>query len=185
MSAHQFYRFATAGRPWSIIGRTAIELVDEVLLDPGREFPVVAVSTSPDLGRCLVDPDRLARELRGHALVVVVPHGHESWVIANRLAPELAVFGGFARVWMPGLNRNSASGEHRRFEVYDEAGGDQVIRQIVLAVCHGLKPEIRRPPSTTGEGASKGVASTGGVHVPFDPTGPAVTELGWWSSQGA
>ncbi len=185
MSAPHFLRFASAGRPWQIIGRAAIELVDEVLLDPDRQFSVVGISTSPDLDCCLVDPVRLARELRGHALVTVIPHGHESWVIANRLAAELAVFGGFVRVWMPGLHRASSGAEHRLFRVYEEAGGDQVLGQIVLAVRYGLRPAIRRSPSVTGGDAGKGVSNTGGLHVPFDPTGPAVTELGWWSSRGA
>lgn len=185
MSATHFLRFATAGRPWSIIGRAAIELVDEVLLDPDRQFPVVGVSTSSDLDRCLVDPERLARELRGHALIVVVPHGHESWAIANRLAPQLAVHGGFARIWMPGLSRCSEGAEHKVFPVYSDEGGDQVIGQIVLAVRYGLRTATRRSPSGSEGVAGLGVANSGGLHVPFDPTGPAVTELGWWSSRGA
>lgn len=185
MSASHFLRFAAAGRPCLIIGRSAIELVDEVLLDPVRQFPVVGVSTAPGLDRCLVDPERLARKLRGRALVVEVPHGCESRAIASRLAPHLAVYGGFARIWGPGLSRCSAPEEHRLFRVFDEAGGEQVIGQIELAVRYGLRPKVRRSPSGSGGSACTDVTSSGGVHVPFDPTGPAVTELGWWSSRGA
>lgn len=185
MSAPAFLRFASVGRPWPIVGRDTIELVDEVLLDPDRQFPVVGISTSPDRDRCLVDPVRLAKELRGQALVAIIPHGHESTVIANRLAAELTVFGGFARIWLPGLLRTSASEEHKRFAVYDDVGGGRVLEQIVLAVRYGLRLAIRRAPSVIGGGAAKGTANVIGMHVPFDPAGPVVTELGWWSSRGA
>jgi hypothetical protein len=186
MSSVRFGRFVSDGRPWLLARDGAGLLVDELLLDLEREFPVVGVSTHPHFGRSLVDPVRLAQELRGRALVAVIPHGRVSRIIEARLGRGLAVYGGFARIWRPGLCRNSSADGHKLFPVHDDAEGDRVLGEIVLSVCHGLqRPAIRsRSPVTDAGGFAKGPASRSGVHVPFDPAGPMVAELGWWSCRG-
>lgn len=86
-----------------------------VLLDDGREFPVVIVSTGPD--GVLVDPEAVAQKLLGTAAVVVLPDADASWALRRALevrgfSPELGCYGGAVRLYRPTLRRDADLLEH-------------------------------------------------------------------------
>lgn len=182
MTPSRFERFVAEGRPFVLSRHAAAVVVNEVLLDIERRIPVVGVSTCPILERCLVDAEQLARELRWRALVVVVGHGAISKRVSRDL-PGLGVFGGFVRLWAPGLRRNSPRAVHKLFPVRGRDDGERVLRQVVRAVASC--PPWSAPPRAEEEtGTPERGASLGGSAVPYDPSCPTSHELGWWTSRG-
>ncbi len=93
------------------IGEVA-DFVRDVLLDPGRRQPVVAVTTPPGGGRPAVEPELLERSLEGLAEVVLIETGEATWELAGALPPRLDVYGGAVRIWWPGLEAGSDPRAH-------------------------------------------------------------------------
>jgi predicted RNA-binding protein with RPS1 domain len=122
--------------------------VRDVLLDPARDYPVVATTTQPRGGQSLIDPDLLARELRGLADVIALETGDATWALSELLPPRLDVYGGAARIWWPGLTMASDPYDHRLYFVHSAAEAERVLRQIIGAVKHaGVEPA---PPPQPG-----------------------------------
>ena len=73
--------------------------VREVLLNPQRERPVVAVTTRPRTGSTWLEPTEVAAALKGAADVVCLETGEATWELAEVLPARLDVYGGAVRVW--------------------------------------------------------------------------------------
>ena len=84
-------------------------LVEELLLNPERSLPVVAVSsTGPDAPpNSQVDVDALARKLTGLGVVVLLSDKYASWSLTDALSKALSCYLGAVRVYWPGLRRDS------------------------------------------------------------------------------
>lgn len=82
----------------------------QLLLDPRRSQPVVAVTTRH--GAALLDADLLARAIGDAATVVTIPTGDATRALAARLPEKLCVYGGAGRIWWPGLTPESDPYEH-------------------------------------------------------------------------
>ena len=88
----------------------AASFAKDVLLNPERRLPVVAVSEN-SFGRCLADPDALQSRLLGIASVVV--YGNAVSQIIRRELPKLGCYNGAARVYAPELSPDDHPAMHR------------------------------------------------------------------------
>jgi hypothetical protein len=95
------------GRP---LQPTAVRLLSdhidpfvEMLLDPDRRLPVVAISPARETGRALVDVDRVADRLIGLAHVVSLETMAATWELSDRVTTVFSVYQGAVRTYWPGL----------------------------------------------------------------------------------
>ncbi len=108
--------------------------VHEVLLDPQRTVPVVAISTVPKTDHVWIQPQPLHDELGDSALVVIIETGDATWRLSGLLPDRLDVFGGAVRVWWPGLHADSNPYDHPLNLIFDERKADNTRRQIVRSI---------------------------------------------------
>jgi predicted RNA-binding protein with RPS1 domain len=109
----------------------------DVLLDPARRRPVVAVSTDPRTGLPTVDPEALARELGDSAQVVALATGDATWALSEALPSRLDVYGGAVRIWWPGLSTTSDPYDHALLFVRNPEEARLVAERVVAAVRGG------------------------------------------------
>lgn len=95
------------------------EFVRSELLSAGRTRPIVAVSTPFHSLEPLLDVDELARRLGDAADVVVVATGRTTRALTAALPPRLDLFGGWIRLWWPGMGRDALPADHPLFAVMD------------------------------------------------------------------
>lgn len=84
------------------------------LLDPKRRIPIVVLSVPPgafDSYTPLLDPGPLALALLGLARVIVLP-ARFTWPLTERLGKRLSVFGGAARIYLPGFTEDADPYNH-------------------------------------------------------------------------
>lgn len=112
----------------------ARQFAEETLLARERILPVVGLSTLPGEQYPWIDADRLAFELAGRALVVVLETGHATWALSAALPRRLDVFGGAVRIWWPGLERDSDPLEHVLFLIRDERAAEHARARILTAI---------------------------------------------------
>jgi hypothetical protein len=89
----------------------AEELIDH-LLDPARVLPTFVLTAFDGAHAPPID----AAALNGHILGlahVVVAHADACWLLTERLGKRLSVFGGAARVYLPGFDEASDPFAHR------------------------------------------------------------------------
>ena len=90
--------------PWRIGNEQESDAFLDLLVDPGRRLPVVAISVmdsvKPELA---IDLDKLAAGLCGLADVVTIPP-EASWALTERFGKRLSVFDRAARIYMPGFD---------------------------------------------------------------------------------
>lgn len=125
----------------------ARRFAEETLLSSTRALPVVALTSLPGELFPWIDADQLAGELAGRALVVVLETGHATWALGAALPRRLDVFGGAARIWWPGLERDSDPLEHVLFLIRDERGAAQARARILSAILsstHAAAPHAEK-----------------------------------------
>ncbi|WP_275004813.1 hypothetical protein [Promicromonospora iranensis] len=66
---------------------------------PGRDRPVVVISTPAGHDAPFVDPQRVLDDVAGLAEVVVIPTGDVSWAFSSGMPPDTQVYGGASRVY--------------------------------------------------------------------------------------
>src|SRR5690606_37099821 len=126
---------------------------------PGRERPVVVISTPAGHDAPFVDPQRVADDVDGLADVVVIPTGDVSWAFSSGMPPDTQVYGGASRVYgtdLEWVHHPRRSPLHFAYSpdadarVHDRLVGD-VLR---LAVRTGLVGESRTAPGTLVTGGT-------------------------------
>lgn len=115
----------------------AKQFASESLLSSSRTFPVVAITTPPGEQHPLIDPDRLAKELAGKATVVLLETGEATWALSAALPKRLDVYGGAARIWWPGLTRESDPFDHVLLLIHDESSAAKMHERILSAILGG------------------------------------------------
>lgn len=103
-------------------------LIDH-LLDPGRVLPTV-VLTLPDAASAagpLIHAESLARAVLGLAHVVIA-HPTACWGLTERFGKRLSVFGGAARVYLPGFDDGADPYRHRLILAGELASADGLAR---------------------------------------------------------
>lgn len=118
--------------------------VDNELLSPTRDRPIVVVTTQQDTDRCWIEPEALERDLGDLAAVVVLPTGEATWALSDALPPRLDVYGGALRIYWPGFARDSEPLDHRLFLIFDASEADRVRDAVVDAV---KKRQPKRAPA--------------------------------------
>lgn len=123
---------------WTRLGADeAKQFASETLLSSSRTLPVVAITTSSGVLHPLIDPDRLAQELAGKATVVLLETGEATWALSAALPRRLDVYGGAARIWWPGLTRESDPFDHVLLLIRDEHSAASVHSRILSAILDG------------------------------------------------
>lgn len=110
------------------------QFVRDVLLDPNRTRPIVAVTSHARTDRAWIDPVVLQQQLAGLAEVVFLVTGDATWALSEAMPPLLDVYGGAVRIWWPGLAADADPYQHRLFLIDSTAQADRVIAQVVAAV---------------------------------------------------
>jgi len=115
--------------------------VREVLLNPHREKPVVAVTTHPRTGNTWIEPKDLAATLEDLADVVCLETGDATWELTDAVPPRLDVYGGAVRVWWPDLREDSDPYDHRLYFIRSAGQARAVFDEIVRSV----RQEAKKP----------------------------------------
>jgi len=145
------------------IGIDEIEaFVREVLLDPLRRAPVVAVTTHPRARQPWLSPARLQAELGERAQVCLLETGDVTWRLSWLLPDRLDVFGGAVRVWWPGLCATSDPLDHPLVLVF---GPDTLERahQRVLEIIGAGVARDERAASPAPAGARPAAFAAAGI----------------------
>jgi hypothetical protein len=108
--------FSIRGQLTTITTATEVEeLVDRVLLNKKRTFPVVLVSTPTPPQRSLVTAEELAAALCGLADVYLLTSSDLSWVLTERLEKPLSCYAGACRIYLPQLTPSDPGQRHPLF----------------------------------------------------------------------
>lgn len=94
---------------------TASRFAIDVLLDPGRQLPVVVLSPHPDTGDPLADPERVLDELFGLAHVAQLVNRDATFALTDRVGKLWSCFHGAARVYWPGAALDDTYRRHPIF----------------------------------------------------------------------
>ncbi len=128
--------------PWTIDSESAAESLLDLLLDQARRTPVFVLTTEDASAeaRPLIDASALAKATTGIADVAVLP-AQFTWALTDRLGKRLSVFGGAARVYLPGFSEDA-----------DPYGGHELILADKLLNAEGAsKAEARLRQIAAGE----------------------------------
>ncbi len=104
------------------------------VLDPGRDRPLVGVSTLHGGRGAPIDPGALAGELGEAAEVWLVETGPATWALADDLPERLEVFGGAVRIWWPGASRDAVPEDHPLLFVREPTAAGRVRAQVASLV---------------------------------------------------
>ena len=97
------------------------------LLDPQRAKPVIVISTRRDAEKPSAinfGSSRLARHTHGLANVFVLVSS-QTWVLKDQVGRKNSVYDGAARIFMPGLEKDSEPGRHRYWTVPEGASREE------------------------------------------------------------
>ena len=137
--------------PRSIAAESVAAFVRGELFSPDRKLPVVGLTTKH--GRLLVDAASLAAATAGRAVVVTLETGDVTSTLSGELPRRLDVYGGAARVWRPGLNRESAPGDHPLVFIFDSTRATEAEARILAALEFETVGVPKAPSDAGGEGA--------------------------------
>jgi hypothetical protein len=101
-----------ASSPVEYSTRDDAEALIDLLLDPGRVLPTFVLTAFDGASSPPVDPAALNGFMIGLAHVAVA-HADACWLLTERLGKRLSVFGGAARVYMPGFDETADPFAHR------------------------------------------------------------------------
>jgi hypothetical protein len=133
---------------------------------PGRDQPVVVISTPAGRDVPYVDPKRVLDDVAGLAEVVVIPTGDVSWAFSSGMPPDTQVYGGASRVYgtdLEWVHHPRRSPLHFAYSAdEDERVRDRLVSDVMrFAVRAGIVGAPRSAPdAATTEGKVLGVLGT-------------------------
>ncbi|MEU4388757.1 hypothetical protein [Promicromonospora sp. NPDC023805] len=133
---------------------------------PGRNQPVVVISTPAGRDIPYVDPKRVLDDVAGLAEVVVIPTGDVSWAFSSGMPPDTQVYGGASRVYgtdLEWVHHPRRSPLHFAYSAdEDERVRDRLVSDVMrFAVRAGIVGAPRSAPdAATTEGKVLGVLGT-------------------------
>lgn len=108
----------------AISDENGVERLARDLLDHERSYPIVCLTSRQREDQPALDAAAVAAMLGDRARLCFLPDGPLTRRLATLLPPKLAVFGGAARIWWPGLDERSDPYDHPliqdRYRVYGE-----------------------------------------------------------------
>jgi hypothetical protein len=110
-----------------------------LLTSERRRIPLVLLAPYARGDENLIDHTKLARNLAGVAVIILVTDPEITWEIAEELGRQLSCFHGAARIYWPNFERDDDPRSHRLFlgnwiEEIGEAAAGRIIEQTVFAV---------------------------------------------------
>ncbi|MGH7099086.1 MAG: hypothetical protein ACREE4_15705, partial [Stellaceae bacterium] len=130
--------------PWIVESDSDAEQLIDTLVDSERQLPIF-VLTVPEFAAGptapLLDAGSLARAMLGLAKVVVLP-ARSTWALTDRFGRRLSVFGGAARVYLPGFTEDANPyGGHELFlaDRVASAGNEVAARLRQIAATESLR----------------------------------------------
>lgn len=133
---------------------------------PGRNQPVVVISTPAGRDVPYVDPKRVLDDVAGLAEVVVIPTGDVSWAFSSGMPPDTQVYGGASRVYgtdLEWVHHPRRSPLHFAYSAdEDERVRERLVGDVMrFAVREGIVGAPRSAPdAATTEGKVLGVLGT-------------------------
>lgn len=133
---------------------------------PGRNQPVVVISTPAGRDVPYVDPKRVLDDVAGLAEVVVIPTGDVSWAFSSGMPPDTQVYGGASRVYgtdLEWVHHPRRSPLHFAYSAdEDERVRERLVGDVMrFAVRAGIVGAPRSAPdAATTEGKVLGVLGT-------------------------
>lgn len=133
---------------------------------PGRDQPVVVISTPAGRDVPYVDPKRVLDDVAGLAEVVVIPTGDVSWAFSSGMPPDTQVYGGASRVYgtdLEWVHHPRRSPLHFAYSAdEDERVRERLVGDVMrFAVRAGIVGAPRSAPdAATTEGKVLGVLGT-------------------------
>ncbi|AQZ51950.1 hypothetical protein [Martelella mediterranea] len=101
-----------------------------------RKLPIVLLSpyARGDLNR--IDPQKLALNLAGVAVIVCIEDPELTWDFVDEVGRELSCFNGAARIYWPGFSTESSPRSHRLFlgSWIDQIGSNSASRKIEQSI---------------------------------------------------
>ncbi len=101
--------------PWILNSHKEATRLCDLMVGADRKLPLFVLTVpedSIDRRKPLIDAQSLARAMLGIALVVVLPAAY-TWILTDRFGKQRSVFGGAARVYLPGFAEDSSPYNHR------------------------------------------------------------------------
>lgn len=142
------------------VDAAAVPRLVEELFAPSRKQPIVCLTTLPHSGATWIDPAELAGELGSRAKVVTLETGDPTWELARAIPERLAVYGGHARIWWPGLSPGSDIYDHPILWIGDDREARRVHRGIVELVRGRMESRVAPGPRTAPPAAGEIVSGT-------------------------
>lgn len=133
---------------------------------PGRDQPVVVISTPAGHDSPFVDPKRVLDDVDGLAEVVVIPTGDVSWAFSSGMPPDTQVYGGASRVYgtdLEWVHHPRRSPLHFAYSAdEDERVRDRLVSDVMrFAVRAGIVGSGRSAPdAATTDGKVLGLLGT-------------------------
>ncbi|MCP2264966.1 hypothetical protein ACFQHV_10805 [Promicromonospora thailandica] len=121
---------------------------------PGRDRPVVVISTPAGHDTPFVDPQRVLDDVDGLAEVVVIPTGDVSWAFSSGMPPDTQVYGGASRVYgtdLEWVHQPRRSPLHFAYSPDEDARvHDRLVGDVMrFAVRAGIVGSARSAPDAT------------------------------------
>lgn len=114
-----------------------VEQLAELILDPGREQPVVCLTSQQGERNPAFDPWEV-REIVGEDQPIwFVPNGPLTYALARRLPPKLELYGGGARIWWVGVTAQSDPHDHRLVRDPHGVYGSKALAELRDAFARG------------------------------------------------
>jgi hypothetical protein len=107
--------YSLSADPWTVNSYKDANRLCEMMVDPSRKLPLFVLTVPDDWvdqKKSLMDAQSLARATLGIALVAIVPAAY-TWVLTDKFGKQRSVFGGAARVYLPGFAEDSSPYGHR------------------------------------------------------------------------
>jgi regulator of replication initiation timing len=92
----------------NIANQADVEYIANLLLAQDRKQPICLVSIPSDPGESAFDIDALTEVCDGLAFLVTIPNGEHTYALAKLLPESTHVYGGAARVYPIGFNRETS-----------------------------------------------------------------------------
>ncbi|MDR7382380.1 hypothetical protein [Promicromonospora iranensis] len=133
---------------------------------PGRDRPVVVISTPAGHDAPFVDPKRVLDDVAGLAEVVVIPTGDVSWAFSSGMPPDTQVYGGASRVYgtdLEWVHHPRRSPLHFAYSADEDARvRDRLVSDVMrFAVRAGIVGSARSAPDVAAtDGKVLGVLGT-------------------------
>jgi hypothetical protein len=120
---------------------------------PGRDRPVVVISTPAGHDTPFVDPQRVLDDVAGLAEVMVIPTGDVSWAFSSGMPPDTQVYGGASRVYgtdLEWVHHPRSSPLHFAYSPDEDARvHDRLVGDVMrFAVRAGIVGSARSAPGT-------------------------------------